>query len=363
MGRIMGVRSIPLIRVSMFLPTIQFLDRLGSPVHRYLNQSKIPGSVLEIPETLVPLSMALQFIGVASHAEGINNLGIAMGQASKVSALGVFGILICQSFNLYDALQRVCHFSKKAQSASGDLLWLIEQPEQIWFCQKFIDQPHSKQMLGHSIYYTLMLMLDCIRLALGDHWEPPEVMLPTVPYSDLEEGFHLGNTRIHYGQEFTAISIPRASLSTPMHVPSSTSLCPSAHLNQAHLEEWETTAPPLGFVAELEQIVSTLLLMEYPTITMTAEASGLSVRTLQRALAQHNLSYSRLVDQVRYQKAVALLKEPDISMIEIAFALGFQYPGNFSHAFRRWSGMSPRQFRQSIASSDPSNDWIVRTTR
>jgi AraC-like DNA-binding protein len=52
------------------------------------------------------------------------------------------------------------------------------------------------------------------------------------------------------------------------------------------------------------------------------------------------------MDKVRYQKALPLLQDPDIPLIEIAYSLGFRDPANFSHTFRRWTGLSPRQFRK-----------------
>ena len=111
-------------------------------------------------------------------------------------------------------------------------------------------------------------------------------------------------------------------------------------------------APALGFADSLEQILTTLLLSGYPTtVNLAAEMSGVSVRTLQRQLSQHNLSYSRLMDKVRYRLAVSWLNNPDIQLIEIAYALGFTDPANFTHAFRRWTGMTPSQFRKQHADS------------
>jgi AraC-like DNA-binding protein len=57
-----------------------------------------------------------------------------------------------------------------------------------------------------------------------------------------------------------------------------------------------------------------------------------------------------LTDKVRYQQAVALMQDQDMPFIAIAYALDFSDPANFSHAFKRWTGETPRHFRKHHAS-------------
>jgi AraC-like DNA-binding protein len=62
-------------------------------------------------------------------------------------------------------------------------------------------------------------------------------------------------------------------------------------------------------------------------------------------LAEANVSYSRLVERVRYEEATELLKQPELKLIEIAAELGYTDAANFTRAFKRWAGMSPSEFR------------------
>ena len=68
----------------------------------------------------------------------------------------------------------------------------------------------------------------------------------------------------------------------------------------------------------------------------------ISVRTLQRRLHRHGLTYSALVERVRHEEACRLLQEHGKSIAEIAVRLGYSDPSHFSRAFRRWEGVSPR---------------------
>ncbi len=92
----------------------------------------------------------------------------------------------------------------------------------------------------------------------------------------------------------------------------------------------------------MRQAIGGLICDGYPTIHVTAEAVGLSVRTLQRRLADEGESYHHLADAVRLEAGLRLLRDTDAKLIDIAWELGYADPANFSRAFRRWTGMSPR---------------------
>ena len=44
-----------------------------------------------------------------------------------------------------------------------------------------------------------------------------------------------------------------------------------------------------------------------------------------------------------------LLEDTDAKITDIAFELGYGDPTNFTHAFRRWAGVSPRIYRGQVA--------------
>lgn len=72
---------------------------------------------------------------------------------------------------------------------------------------------------------------------------------------------------------------------------------------------------------------------------------GMSVRTLQRRLAETGLSYSDLVDDVRLASALTLIDDRSVKLSEVARKLGYADAANFDRAFRRWTGFSPSQVR------------------
>jgi AraC-like DNA-binding protein len=80
-------------------------------------------------------------------------------------------------------------------------------------------------------------------------------------------------------------------------------------------------------------------------VASVAEELGLAPRTLQRKLADAGASFQQVLDQARFALARDYLRQPGLSLVDIAFLLGYQEQSAFTHAFREWAGMNPGAWR------------------
>ena len=78
-----------------------------------------------------------------------------------------------------------------------------------------------------------------------------------------------------------------------------------------------------------------------------AATLGYSERGLRRQLERSGTSYRKLVDQVRERRAREMLAKRSRPIQAIAHDLGFDTPSNFARSFKRWTGSSPKAFRDS----------------
>jgi AraC-like DNA-binding protein len=76
-----------------------------------------------------------------------------------------------------------------------------------------------------------------------------------------------------------------------------------------------------------------------------ADQLHMSRRTLQRKLADSDLTYKQLVDDTRRDLAMRHLDDPRHSITDITFLLGFSQQSAFTRAFKRWTGLSPSEYR------------------
>lgn len=85
-----------------------------------------------------------------------------------------------------------------------------------------------------------------------------------------------------------------------------------------------------------------------PTIEDVGARLGLGARTLQRRLAEDDTTFATLLDEIRYELATRFLADETVTIGEVGFLLGFSEPSAFHRAFRRWSGMTPGEYRRSF---------------
>ena len=76
-----------------------------------------------------------------------------------------------------------------------------------------------------------------------------------------------------------------------------------------------------------------------------AKTLAVSVRTLSRKLGEEGTTYAEVVDGLRRSLALQYLREPGMSLSQIAWLLGYEGSTSFNHAFKRWTGRSPTETR------------------
>lgn len=82
------------------------------------------------------------------------------------------------------------------------------------------------------------------------------------------------------------------------------------------------------------------------TADTVAKEIGMSARTLRRRLEAEKTTFQDLREAERKQRALEHMREAQLSISEIAYLLGFAEPSAFHRAFRRWTGMTPAQYRE-----------------
>ena len=98
-------------------------------------------------------------------------------------------------------------------------------------------------------------------------------------------------------------------------------------------------------VARARKLIAERLTSGEPLAGDVARELAASPRTLQRRLSESGTSFAKLLDQTRRELAVEYLRDPENTVEETAFLVGFAETASFNRAFRRWTGNSPSAFR------------------
>lgn len=89
----------------------------------------------------------------------------------------------------------------------------------------------------------------------------------------------------------------------------------------------------------------------YPELAEVAEQLHVSERTLKRHLQAEGCSFQSLLDEVRQRDAERLLANPQMAIKQVADAVGYADPANFARAFGKWTGLSPKAWRDRLVAS------------
>lgn len=326
---------VALIRVAGVSPVAAFVRRIGVPVQRLLARANLPIFLFDHPESLITLSQAFGFMDEAARAGGVENLGVLAGRRTEIDGLGVFGRLLRRSRTLLEAIETVIRTMPAFSSATRCAL--AYEGDRARLSVAFTEGSGA----GHpqAGQYGVMLALNVVGLAadprqrrdaIGETRSGVLGHIDVVP--DSSATFRRGET---------SVSFPRSLLDLPL-----SQVTAVRRIENEDVEAWIATGPANDFPRSLLQAMATLSSPDYPRIGQTARAIGMSVRALQRRLAEVDVSYGRLVTRARFAMAVHLLEETDANVLDIALDLGYSDHAHFTRAFRRWTGVTPRDFRR-----------------
>ncbi|WP_342737278.1 AraC family transcriptional regulator ligand-binding domain-containing protein [Bradyrhizobium sp. B117] len=97
--------------------------------------------------------------------------------------------------------------------------------------------------------------------------------------------------------------------------------------------------------SSVENAIAPLLPHREARVEEIARRLGMSHRTLVRRLALEGLTFSGILDEMKIDLAKSYLKNDELPISQTAWLLGYGEVSAFTHAFKRWTGMTPRQWR------------------
>ncbi len=144
-----------------------------------------------------------------------------------------------------------------------------------------------------------------------------------------------------YGSDDNVMVVDLATLNKPL----SYANLEVVKTSEATLDRYQSNLEERGLTVQLAAVLKELLPSGEPRQEDVAERLDMTLRTLQRRLADQQTCYRDVLNDTRQQLALSYLGSAQYSVGEIAFLLGFSEVSAFTRAFKRWTGASPREWR------------------
>ncbi|MDQ0470017.1 helix-turn-helix transcriptional regulator [Labrys wisconsinensis] len=326
--------DIPLTRGQFLLPFVGILDDLGAPTGTLLETCRLPSALEEKSDLYIPLLPALRFVETAQRTQGIEDFGFLAAQRLHFSHMREkTRALIAHSPTLLVALRHACRWASREDTILS--MWIEHDVAHVRVCSR-LGGARRLLHLKYAQWIQNIFSVYIVRQFAGRDWMPTAIAFESSYTPSPATRSFWPNVRFLSGQHAAWISLPNSLLSLSNL---STVFVPSPN-------EHEDGPSGYDIVELLKLMLPSYLDERPPVLAEVAEMAGVSARTFQRKLSHVGLTYSDILDTVRYENASRLLRETDSKIIEISFASGYTDQANFSRAFRRVSGMTPRQFRE-----------------
>jgi AraC-like DNA-binding protein len=334
--------TFPVTKTPTLASWVRVLRAIGTPVNAGLRRARLPTLFEELPDVWLPYERVRCFVADMAAREGIPDLGFVPDASDTRYALsGSVTGQVMSAPTLHQALKRIPGLT--GRQTTDIRFWLEPAGDQVRICVVF-PLPPPLDLPGYELgeTRTLALITNIIRAFVGRDFAPTRLLLASRArdlHFNLES--RCGDVPVNTDQAYGALEFPRALLS-------STLKSAVSHLGNSSVSIPDAV-PPDALSGRLQACLEPYLLEGYAGVDLAAEIVGCGKRTLQRTLRAEGTSYSALVDKVRCHAALSQLRDSGSSLIEVAHRLGYSEHSAFTRAFRRWTGVSPREYREGTA--------------
>jgi AraC-like DNA-binding protein len=311
----------------------------------------IEPALLKMPDQRIPGTLHGAMWRQAVKQTGDENLGLHIGEAFNMAALGIVGYVLvnCQTFE--QVLEKLSRYTRLF-SQGASIHYSVSQGQVLCDCD-IID--HLKNYLleepRHAIESTFAALLTATKLLVGKQLYPHLVWFKHPRPADISEHERIFQTGVHFSMPtnriiFDANCLNWSVLSANPNLLSVFEQHADAMLNELSHKD--------SYANSVVRTITHQLKGEVPSIEAIARSMAISVRHLQRQLQTEGTSYQQLLDETRKELALRHLSNFD-PVHDVAFLLGFSEPSAFHRAFKRWTGKTPRAYRSQQHSLSPSN--------
>lgn len=301
-----------------------------------LAQRDLAGNLAELP-----FSLEQEFRFHRNLLELTDNpmLGLLLGKAYRLEAYGLLGYAFMSAPTLRHAMIVLRNYGPLTFTFF-DVNFLVEGHNGILRFSP--DIPIPEDLLGYYVDRDMTAAVNSGRDSLRRPIEPTKIQLMHHGKEQREIYERHFRCPISFSATASELHMDAALLDEPMPMgdAETTAMCQQ----QCRLLVARMGAGS-SFVDEVRQMIVARP-GYFPDIDYIAEKLNMTSRTLRRKLAREDSSFQAILAEVRYQLAREYLATSTLPLEEISVLLGYSAPGNFSNAFKRWHGSSPREFRQ-----------------
>lgn len=319
---------------------VNVCETLGLDTQEILRSAGLSRALIDDSDKRIPTDDADAVWRSAFEVANDPSLALHAAEALPFGAYKVLDFIVGNAPTIGEGLTRVLHYFPIIDPRG--ILTITEKPEALTITM----QSEQGALPGPAQEFTLAALFLRSRASTNIRWPLQSTHFSMEAPDNSAEHERIFDCPIHFGQVHAQLVVSRDTWDQPV-VGSDAALFGVLEDHATRLLEEVSTTEPASLLDRVGAVLREELRGGDIRAVHVAKRLGFGERTLQRRLGEINTSYIELLASARETMACEYLREPGISLSEVAFLLGFAEQSSFTRAFKRWTGKPPGDWRAS----------------
>jgi AraC-like DNA-binding protein len=279
----------------------------------------------------------IKFVELVADELHDHLLGFHLAQSFDLREMGFLYYVPASSETIGDALRR---FERYVAIANEGVAVCVREGKDLTVTFHYVGVERFSDR--HQIESFVTFLVRLCRQLTNRHLIPSGVSLCHRREKGRSELDRFLGCNVLFGADVDEVAFPRTATTMPV-----VSVDPVLNkLLIKYAEETHSYQKYVGaFQVDLANTIASLLPHGKAREGEIARRLGMSPRTLARRLASEGLTFSRVLAELRADLSARYLNDEDLTVSQVAWLLGYQEVSGFTHAFKRWTGKTPREAR------------------
>lgn len=325
-------------RIGALVGLCETLRDLGFEPAAVLDGTGFDPAYFSDPDLPIQYAAGGRLLRHCVEVTGCTHFGLLLARRAGAEALGLPGLLLTSAADLGTGLRDLAH-TMELHDRGAMLTLEVDRDVAVLAFTIVADfaWPDLLNDLGMAVACNVM------RQFVGENWSPLEVLLPCQPPDDPAPWRRFFRAPLRFGAGRCAMRFPAHWLGHPLPAAN-----PMLHRYLRQEAERQKRLLGKGLAEEVHRMVRATITRPPCTAARVAGLLGMHERTLNRRLRADGTNFRRLRDEVLYSASRQMLGATSMKLAEVASALGYADASAFIHAFTRWSGQTPDQWRRAL---------------
>lgn len=325
------------IRVAAVISLPEILRDFGHDPAPIIESAGLKLKYFDNPEWQIPFTSMGRLFTLCVKATNCDHFGLMVGSGVSANLLGLTGFIMQHAPDVRTALNDFIHY-----------LDLHDQGAVVT-----LSNDYGTSFLEYSIYVegvesaeqiidgSMAVGCNILKCLCGSKWKPSEILFTHKRPADSAPHSKILNAPLRFDADRNAVAFSSDWLKAkpPLADPWLYDYL-KQQAEQVHSQGGS------GTTGKLQPLLRILLLKEKCTLAEAASQLGIHSRTLNRRLQAEDTTFRAEVAKAGYLMARQFLTESSSSINDIAASVGYASTSGFAHAFKRWSGMTPSEWRK-----------------